>query len=113
MPETKPAPRVYADFNNADARGRLRLNCVGTIKDLARQQVELREGLSLALYSDDGDDHGRADELRADGVVTYSAEEQCWVAAIRWDAVRHASDDTADETPVARPPATGQPDQAA
>jgi len=46
-------PRIYADFHNADARGRLRLNCIGTMKDLSKQQVSLREGLILTLYADD------------------------------------------------------------
>ena len=41
--------KVYADFHNADAKGRLRLNCTGTVEDLARQQIELREGLALTL----------------------------------------------------------------
>ena len=30
-------PRIYADFHNADAQGRLRLNCIGTEEDLASQ----------------------------------------------------------------------------
>ena len=38
-------PKVYADFHNADANGRLRLNCVGTVEDLARQGVALRDGM--------------------------------------------------------------------
>lgn len=42
-------PRIYADFHNADTQGSLRLNCVGTIKDLSRRQVELHEGLQLTL----------------------------------------------------------------
>jgi hypothetical protein len=33
--------RVFADFHNADALGRLRLNCIGTVEDLARQQISL------------------------------------------------------------------------
>ena len=33
--------RIFADFNNADENGRLRLNCTGTIEDLARQKIEL------------------------------------------------------------------------
>jgi hypothetical protein len=68
-------PRVYADFHNADAIGRLRLNCVGTMEDLARQGIALREGLPLTLYSDDLDAEGRLDELLADGVVSFSEEE--------------------------------------
>jgi hypothetical protein len=86
-------PKVYADFHNADPHGRLRLNCVGTLEDLAQQQVELREGLLLTLYADDVDDQGRLDELRVDGVVSFSEEEHCWVAAIDWAAIRHASNE--------------------
>ena len=37
-------PRIYADFHNADPKGRLRLNCIGTMEDLSRQQVELPRG---------------------------------------------------------------------
>jgi hypothetical protein len=87
-------PRVYADFHNADLQGRLRLNCVGTIEDLAKQNVELREGLELVLYSDDLDENGRLDELVANGVVSYSKEEHCWVASINWNKIRHASEDS-------------------
>ena len=91
-------PRVYADFQNADSKGRVRLNTVGTLKDLARQQVQLRTGLVLTLYSDDADTGGRADELRAIGVVEHSAEEGCWVAAIDWTKVGHASDEECEAT---------------
>lgn len=64
-------PRVFADFHNADSQGRLRLNCIGTVEDLAYQQISLREGQSLLLYSED---------LEVDGVVQYSEEERLWVA---------------------------------
>jgi hypothetical protein len=86
-------PRVYADFQNADAKGRLRLNAAGTLDDLARQKVQLRDGLVLDFYSDDTDDDGAADELRVAGRVEFSRDEQVWVAAIDWAAVRHASDE--------------------
>lgn len=93
-------PRVYADFHNADALGRLRLNCVGTLEDLSQQQVELREGLILTLYSDDLDEAGQLDELVVDGVVSFSAEEHGWVAAIDWAAIRHASERPANGSPT-------------
>jgi len=72
-------PRVYADFHNADPQGRLRLNCVGTVQDLSRQQINLREGLELTLYSED---------LEVKGQVQYSSEESMWVAVIDWDAIK-------------------------
>ncbi len=71
--------RIYADFHNADREGRLRLNCVGTIEDLSRYQVELRDGEKLVLYSE---------ELEADGVVKYSEIERLWVAVIDWHQIR-------------------------
>jgi hypothetical protein len=81
-------PRVYADFHNADGQGRLRLNCVGTIEDLSRLKVQLRDGLILTLVTDDADPAGRPGELQADGRVEFSTEEQCWVAAIDWDHIQ-------------------------
>lgn len=85
-------PKIYADFHNADPQGRLRLNCVGTTEDLARQHVQLREGMLLTLYSDDLDDQGQPDELLVEGTVSFSEDEHCWVAAIDWSAIRHASE---------------------
>jgi len=106
-------PTVYADFHNADPQGRIRLNCIGTIEDLSRQQLELRDGLALALYSDDLDHEGRLDELLVDGIVSFSEAEHCWVAAIDWTAIRHASDDRGSHDTRNSPssgPASAQPD---
>ena len=72
-------PKVFADFHNADAQGRVRLNCTGTVEDLAQQQVVLYDGLRLILYSE---------ELEADGVVCYSLDEHLWAAVIDWQAIR-------------------------
>ena len=75
-------PRVFADFHNADAKGRVRLNCVGTVEDLACQKISLTEGQALILYSED---------LEVDGVVRYSPKENLWVAVIDWDAIREVA----------------------
>jgi hypothetical protein len=88
-------PRVYADFQNLDDENRLRLTCAGTRRDLERQGIELREGMALTLYSDDANDRGKPDELLAEGVVHYDDAEKCWVAAIDWNAIRHASEEPA------------------
>ena len=89
----QPYPRVYADFHNADDHGRLRLTCAGTIEDLKLHNITLKEGLHLTLYADDADDQGQPDDLLAEGIVSFSEAEQCWVAAIDWSAIRHESDD--------------------
>lgn len=71
--------RVFADFNNADEEGRLRLNCIGTIEDLARQKIELQDAQTLTFYSED---------LEVEGIVKHSPEENIWVAVIDWDNIR-------------------------
>ena len=70
---------VYADFHNADSKGRVRLNCVGTIRDLAKKRIVLSEGLQLTLSDDD---------LETEGTVLFAEDERLWVAVIDWNAIR-------------------------
>jgi hypothetical protein len=105
-------PRVYADFQNLDDDHRLRLSCAGTRRDLERQGIELREGLALTLYTDDADDQGRPDELLADGRVTFNEAEGCWVAAVDWSALRHASEEAAASANGAGQMGSPSPEQA-
>lgn len=103
--------KVYADFQNLDDSHRLRLTCAGTRADLERQGVTLHEGLHLLLYMDDADAQGRPDELRADGVVHFNQPEQCWVAAIDWSGLRHASDENAPNPAAEKASAMGDPQE--
>ncbi|MBE9080375.1 hypothetical protein IQ241_24315 [Romeria aff. gracilis LEGE 07310] len=73
--------RVFADFHNADSQDRLRLNCIGTVEDLARQEIQLQDGQLLTLYSE---------ELETEGIVQYSSEENLWVAKIDWNAIKES-----------------------
>lgn len=79
-------PHVTADFNNADALGRVRLNTIGSIESLARSGLKLTDGLAIRVH--DGD------ELEADGVARFSSEEGIWVAVIDWDAIRQINSPT-------------------
>ena len=72
-------PKVFADFHNADAKGRVRLNCAGTEADIKRQKIVLQNGQPLIIYSE---------ELEAVGVVHYSKEEKLWTAVIDWSAIQ-------------------------
>jgi hypothetical protein len=42
--------RVYADFNNMDEHDRVRLNTVGSMKDLELHKEVLREGMRVLFY---------------------------------------------------------------
>jgi hypothetical protein len=92
-------PKVYADFHNLDDSYRLRLTCTGTKEGLARQGIELHEGLVLTFYMDDADDQGEPDELRAEGTVDYNERESTWVASVHWSTVHHASDEKTPNQP--------------
>lgn len=81
-------PRIFADFRNADTAGQLRLNCIGTIEDLARQQIKLQVGQLLTLYSE---------ELEVDGIVQYSESEKVWVARIDWNQIRQTESSYVDK----------------
>ena len=80
--ENMKKPRIYVDFHNADTQERLRLNCTGTIEDLGQHRVLLHPGQTLQLYSED---------LEVEDVVTYSTEENLWVAVINWDDIHEVA----------------------
>jgi len=69
------APRIYADFNNADSKGRLRLITEGSLSDIKSQNLKMEEGMLVIVYDD---------ELSANAEVTFSKEEKIWVAKIDW-----------------------------
>ena len=71
--------KIYADFNNADTMGRLRLICKGTTDDLKEQATELQEG-QVFVFSDG--------ELETEGIVTYSQTEKIWVAVTNWSKIK-------------------------
>lgn len=70
---------IYADFNNADADGRVRLNGAGSLRDLARLGLQLQNGAPVTIHDE---------ELAADGEAEYSADEGVWAVRIDWALVR-------------------------
>ncbi len=86
-------PRVFADFHNADAKGRVRLNCAGTTADIKRQKIVMQNGQSLIIYSE---------ELEVEGVVHYSEEEKLWTAVIDWNAIQEVEPVGSEITPDIR-----------
>lgn len=70
--------RLYADFNNADSKGRIRLNGAGTLKDLAKLGLRLQDGLMITVHDE---------ELTADGEAIYSELESVWTVKIDWNHV--------------------------
>ena len=71
---------VFADFNNADKKGRVRLNTFGSTEDIKIKSIEFKEGLQVVLDDNDG--------LTTIGHIKYSDEENIWVAEIDWDDLK-------------------------
>lgn len=86
-------PRIFADFHNADAKGRVRLNCAGTAEDLERQEIMLRNGQAFIIYSE---------ELEVEGIVHYSEEEKLWTAVIDWNTIQEIEPVASQITPQIR-----------
>lgn len=69
--------KIFADFNNADEHGRIRLNTKGSISDIENARVKLKPGMEITVTDND--------EFETIGTIEFSVEEQIWVAKIDWD----------------------------
>jgi hypothetical protein len=76
----KKLNKIFADFNNTDIRGRIRLTADGTLSDLKNQHIKLEPDLEILLDDDDG--------LIVKGVVQFSEDEKIWIAEINWDKLK-------------------------
>ena len=72
--------KIFAAFHNADEQGKLRLTCLGTVEDAARLGIRFHEGMILVLSNR---------EVEVESTVAWNTEENRWVAAIDWDAIRN------------------------
>lgn len=66
---------LRVDFNNADARGRVRLNTVGALEDIAALPP-LHDGMPVLLVDD---------EMTAYATLEYGHDECVWTAHVRTD----------------------------
>ena len=73
-------PKIFADFNNADPLGRIRLNNKGSIDDIINKRIDLKDGMAVLLDDDD--------TLTTIGLIKYSQEEGIWVGEINCKALK-------------------------
>jgi hypothetical protein len=89
-------PTIYADIHYTLADGRVRLDCDATLEALGEQDLELHEGMDLTLRWNELDQTGWLRESLVDGVVSFSEQEQCWVAAVDRSTVRASVNEKAE-----------------
>ncbi|MCW3108004.1 MAG: cell division protein [Segetibacter sp.] len=68
--------KIFADFNNTDTFGRVRLNTNGSLQDIHKLGDYFKENIYVLLDDEEG--------LQIFGHVKYSAEETIWVAEVDW-----------------------------
>jgi hypothetical protein len=88
--------KIYHDLQSVDDRRRLILNLNGTIRDLNKYDINLKEGLKLTFWSDDLDDNNQPDPLIVDGVVQFNPQINQWVALVDWHDIKHQSEFSAE-----------------
>ncbi len=88
---------IYTDFNEIDDEERLVLILPKTLNDLTENNITLKEGLKLVLYTDDSDTYGIPDEIIVEGIAEYDAPNERWTARIDWDEIKRVSHLSSEE----------------
>jgi len=60
------------------------LDTKGSIEDIEKLGIVLREGMKLCVYSD-GSDH---EDLVAEGTAGFDADQEKWFVSIDWNQIR-------------------------
>lgn len=80
-------PRIYVDFNEMIEENLILLSKTDFKLDSGGNVVELKEGMSVKIYSDDLDENNNVDNLIAVGIVELNKyrEIYSWTAAAKWN----------------------------
>jgi len=78
-------------YPDAGSDGRNYITQKGTIEDLKRLEIELKDGEQLPFYCDDADDAGRPDDMNFEGTVHFDDEAKQWYVLIKDGSYRLAS----------------------
>lgn len=89
-------PRIYVDFNGMLSGDEVLLSRSDTKIDSDGNAITFSEGLIVAAYMDDEDEHGNPDNLIADGIAARNTAEilssALWILKIDGRGSRHQSE---------------------
>lgn len=75
--------------------GRNYLKQIGALRDIAKTGLELREGVVVDFYDQDGDSEGNRDDLLFEGTLHYDSQKKSWYAIIDPKSWHHQSGEKA------------------
>jgi hypothetical protein len=83
--------KLWADFNTNSKNGLL-LICNGTLEEIKKQQIELKDGMRLLIWDEDFDDNNIQDNILVEAIAKFNPELNCWEAVFDWKEITHESD---------------------
>jgi hypothetical protein len=86
------SPPIWTSFQDRIVNGRLALDYGTTKQQLQSNGIELREGLRLVIYDQDGNDQNQWDDLLAVATIAYDDEPDRWSAFIEPGTMTHFSE---------------------
>jgi len=97
------SPPIWADLQAPDLPdGRMDLNRPNIVSALADHGIVLFDGMPILLYGEDGDEHGRIDDLVVVGTVEFDVVGSRWLAKVDWESFLHVSELTDREVQAYR-----------
>jgi hypothetical protein len=95
--KTLREPRIYVDFNEMIEENLVLLSKTDFKQNSDGVPIELKEGMSIKIYSDDENDLNERDNLIADGIVELNTYGE-WTKPAKWNCridkngIKHESD---------------------
>jgi len=80
--------RIYADFNNRNEDGFVRLTVVGSERDLTKYETSLTEGINVILYDE---------ELEIDATLKRDPRLNIWLGVPDWTTRRDLDSNSTSE----------------
>lgn len=77
------AIHIYADFNNCEENGNVRLNTNGSLNDLFRMKSKIHTGMFAWLYDE---------EFKVEAKLEYDGKWKIWLGEPNWSTIRYFSE---------------------
>ncbi|MCZ6681058.1 MAG: hypothetical protein O7E52_27880 [Candidatus Poribacteria bacterium] len=77
------AIHIYADFNNCEENGKVRLNTNGSLSDLSEVNDKIHPDMSVWLYDE---------EFEVEAKLEYNQKWKIWLGAPNWSTIRYFND---------------------
>jgi hypothetical protein len=79
------AIRIYADINNCEENGKVRLNTHGSLSNLFKREKKIHTGMLVWLHDE---------EFEVESKLEYDQKWKIWLGEPNWSTIRYSSEFT-------------------